>query len=184
MAKHASRAGATPPSPGRRQFVVSLDYPIAWLGQPEFQRLGLTEQEAEQTVGEAMMNLNMEHGFRAFYTRAQLAKGDVPPNEMGRRYLHSYSPAKSWYVYGVPAPYTVGFGPGTDHASPYNYDTHVPLALYGAAIRPGAYRTHAEPVDLAPTLSSILGINPPSSSIGRVLTEALQPQPQSREDHP
>jgi hypothetical protein len=168
------RIAAAPPTKGRHQFVVALDYPIAWLGQPAFQHIGTNEQEAEQVVGNAMMNLNMEHGFRGFYTRSRLAQGDVPPNETGRRYLHSYAPAKSWYVYGVSAPYTVGFSPGTDHASPYNYDTHVPLAFFGAAFRPGIYRTHAEPVDLAATLASILGINPPSSSIGRVLTEALQ----------
>ena len=169
------RIAGAPPTKSRHQFVVALDYPIAWLGQPAFQHIGMNEQEAEQVVGNAMMNLNMEQGFRGFYTRAQLAKGDVPPNETGRRYLHSYSPAKSWYVYGVSAPYTVGYPLGTDHASPYNYDTHVPLAFFGAAFRPGVYRTHAEPVDLAATLASILGINPPSSSIGRVLTEALQP---------
>ena len=160
---------------GRQQFVVALDYPIAWLGEPAFQRLGISEQDAEQAVGEALMNLKLEHGFRGFYTRAQLAKGDVPPNEAGRRYLHSYAPARSWYVYGVSAPYTIGGLSGTDHASPYNYDTHVPLAFYGAAIRPGVYRSHVEPVDLAPTVSSILGIDPPSSAIGRVLSEALQP---------
>jgi len=182
FAKRISSANSA--AKGRRQFVVALDYPIAWLGEAEFKHLGIAEQEAEQTVGDAMMNLNMEQGFRGYYTRAQLARGDVPPNETGRRYLHSYAPAKSWYVYGVPSPYTVGFSPGTDHASPYNYDTHVPLALYGAAIRPGVYRSHAEPVDLAPTLSSILGIDPPSSSIGRVLTEALQPTLQSKEDRP
>jgi hypothetical protein len=118
----------------------------------------------------------MEHGFRGFYTRAQLAKGDVPPNETGRRYLHSYAPAKTWYVYAVPAPYTSSGTSGADHASPYSYDTHVPLAFYGVAFRPGLYASHSEPVDLAPTLSSILGINAPSSSIGRVLTEALQPR--------
>ena len=166
---------SAPPVKGRHQFVVALDYPIAWLGQPAFQHIGLNEQEAEQAVGNAIMSLKMEQGFRGFCTRAQLAKGDVPLNETGRRYLHSYAPAKSWYVYGVPAPYTVGSVGGTDHASPYTYDTHVPLAFYGAAFRPGVYRTHAEPVDLAPTLASILGINPPSSSIGRVLVEALQP---------
>ena len=160
---------------GHHPFVVSLDYPIAWLSQPAFQQLGMTEQEAEEAVGTAMMNLRMEHGFRGFYTRAQLAKGDVPPNETGRRYLHSYAPAKTWYVYAVSAPYTTGGTSGTDHASPYNYDTHVPLAFYGAAFRPGVYPGHSEPVDLAPTLSSILGINAPSSSIGRVLTEAFQP---------
>jgi hypothetical protein len=76
---------------------------------------------------------------------------------------------------GVPDIYTVGGLKGTDHASPYNYDTHVPLAFYGIPFQPGSYRTHAEPVDLAVTLASLLGINPPSSAIGRVLTEAITP---------
>ena len=62
---------------------------------------------------------------------------------------------------------------GTDHASPYTYDTHVPLAFYGLPFRPGTYRTHAEPVDLAATLASLLGINAPTHAVGRVLTEAL-----------
>jgi predicted AlkP superfamily pyrophosphatase or phosphodiesterase len=172
---YAKPIASAPPSKGRHQFVVSLDYPIAWLGQPAFEQLKINEADAEEAVGAAMMNLQMEHGFLAVYTRAQLAKGNVPPNETGRRYLHSYAPTKNWYVYAVPAPYTVSGSSGTDHASPYNYDTHVPLAFYGVAFRPGNYPGHAEPVDLAPTLSSILGINAPSSSTGRVLTEALQP---------
>ena len=29
---------------------------------------------------------------------------------------------------GVPAPFVVGTTRGTDHATPYTYDTHVPLA--------------------------------------------------------
>jgi hypothetical protein len=52
----------------------------------------------------------------------------------------------------------------------------VPLAFYGLAFQPGTYRTHAEPVDLAVTLASLLGINAPAEATGRVLTEALQPQ--------
>ena len=52
---------------------------------------------------------------------------------------------------GVPGIYTVGSARGTDHASPYTYDTHVPLDFYGLPFRPGTYRTHAEPVDLAVT---------------------------------
>jgi hypothetical protein len=51
----------------------------------------------------------------------------------------------------------------------------VPLAFYGLAFQPGIYRTHAEPVDLAVTLASLLGINSPTAATGRVLTEALQP---------
>ena len=95
--------------------------------------------------------------------------------KLGLKYLHSYSPLGGWYVLGVPPPFTVGFVSGTDHATPYTYDTHVPLAFYGLPFQPGTYRTHAEPVDLAATLASLLGINAPTHSIGRVLTEMLAP---------
>ena len=76
---------------------------------------------------------------------------------------------------GVPDIYTVGSSKGTDHASPYSYDTHVPLALYGLPFQAGTYRTSVEPVDLAATLASLLGINAPTHSVGRVLTEAISP---------
>jgi hypothetical protein len=94
---------------------------------------------------------------------------------MGRRYLHSYSPDGGWYVMGIPNEFQVGIIKGTDHATPFSYDTHVPLAFYGLAFQPGTYRTHAEPVDLAVTFSSLLGINAPAQATGRVLTEALAP---------
>ena len=76
---------------------------------------------------------------------------------------------------GVPDFYSVASSKGTDHASPYTYDTHVPLAFYGLPFQPGTYRTNAEPVDLAATLASLLGINAPTHAVGRVLTEALPP---------
>jgi hypothetical protein len=104
----------------------------------------------------------------------------VPNTETGLKYLHSYSPQGGWYVMGVPAPFTVGISEGTDHTSPYSYDTHVPLAFYGLPFQPGTYRTHAEPVDLAVTFASLLGINPPTHAIGRVLTEGLAVPQQDR----
>jgi len=114
-------------------------------------------------------------GFTGYFAKSQLARGDTPPTEIGRRYAHSYSPEGGWYVLGVPYPFQVGIPKGTDHATPFSYDTHVPLAFYGLAFQTGTYRTHAEPVDLAVTLASLLGINAPAQATGRVLTEALQP---------
>jgi hypothetical protein len=151
------------------EFVKTFDYPMAWLNEDAFTSLHVKEEDAEREVGVAMQKL----GMRGYFTRSQLAEGEVPNSEMGRRYLHSYSPQGGWYVMGVPAPYTVGPLTGTDHASPYTYDTHVPLALYGVPFQPGTYRTHSEPVDLAVTLASLLGINAPTHAIGRVLAEAL-----------
>jgi len=112
-------------------------------------------------------------GLRAYFTRFQLAQGDAPDTELGHKFLNSYSPAGGWYVMGVPAPFTIGGLKGTDHGTPYSYDTHVPLAFYGLPFQLGTFRTHCEPVDLAVTLASLLGINAPTHAVGRVLTEAM-----------
>jgi predicted AlkP superfamily pyrophosphatase or phosphodiesterase len=158
-------------SPGHPASYVKLDYPLAWLDEDAFTSLHVREHDAEEAVGEAMK----QTGMRDFYTKSQLAAGTAPNTPLGRKYLNSYSPEGSWYVMGVPDIYTVGPGEGTDHTSPYNYDTHVPLAIYGLPFQPGTYRTSTEPVDLAPTFASLLGINAPTHAIGRVLTEALAP---------
>jgi predicted AlkP superfamily pyrophosphatase or phosphodiesterase len=157
-------------SPGRQsEYVRDFDYPLAWLNEDAFSSAHIKEEDAERTVGEALK----EAGLRGYYTRTQLARGDVPNTALGRNFLNSYSPHGGWYVMGVPVPYAVASLNGTDHASPYSYDTHVPLAFYGLAFQPGTYRNHAEPIDLAVTLASLLGITPPSHATGRVLTEAL-----------
>ena len=156
-------------SPGHPATYIKFDYPLAWLDQDAFTAAHIKERDAETAAGEALQ----QAGLRDYFTKSQLAEGKVPNTAMGKKFLHSYSPEGSWYVMGVPEPYTVGPAKGTDHASPYTYDTHVPLAFYGLPFRPGTYRTHAEPVDLAATLTSLLGINAPTHSVGRVLTEAL-----------
>ena len=157
-------------SPGHAaEYVKEFDYPLAWLDQDAFSSAHIKEEDAERAAGEAMKDI----GLRGYYTRSQLARGDVPDTELGHKFLNSYSPAGGWYVMGVPAPFVVGSVSGTDHASPYSYDTHVPLAFFGVAFQPGTYRDHSEPVDMAATLASLLGINAPTHATGRVLTEAF-----------
>ncbi|MGD0599772.1 MAG: alkaline phosphatase family protein [Terriglobales bacterium] len=157
----------------KADYVLDLDYPVAWLDKDAFAgTLGAKDESvAEGEVGEAMKQM----GFTGYFAKSQLARGDIPPTEIGRRYAHSYTPEGGYYVIGIPVPFQVGITKGTDHATPFSYDTHVPLAFYGLAFQPGIYRTHAEPVDLAVTLASLLGINAPAQATGRVLTEALLP---------
>ena len=58
----------------------------------------------------------------------------------------------------------------TTHGSPYPYDTQVPILLYGPQwFKPGRIDAAVEVVDIAPTLSRILGIATPASSQGRLL---------------
>ncbi len=168
-------------SPGHPlEYVKDFDFYFAWLNQDAFGAIKMKEEDAEAAVGEAMKSV----GLRAYYTRSQLAAGNVPNTAIGLKYLHSYAPLPAWYVMGVPPPFFLSSKEGTDHGSPYTYDTHVPLVFYGLPFQAGTYRTHAEPVDLATTLASLLGINAPTHAIGRVLTEALAPPHRENSGNP
>jgi predicted AlkP superfamily pyrophosphatase or phosphodiesterase len=112
------------------------------------------------------------------YTREQLASGALPPSEWGLLLAHSYSPNGGWYVMVIPAAYQMQTLPGgTTHFSPWSYDRHVPLGFYGAPFTPGIYHGRVQPVDLAATLASLLGVNQPSAAIGTVLTQAIHNVP-------
>ena len=56
------------------------------------------------------------------------------------------------------------------HGSPHPYDTQVPILVYGPAwVKPGRIDARVEVVDIAPTLSRVLRIAPPSSAEGKLL---------------
>lgn len=150
------------------EYVADVHWPQIFLSQDSFTTMRIGEADAERMVGDALLQI----GMRRYFTKWQLARGDVPPGPTGQLYLNSYSPYGGWYVLGVPQPFRIA-GSGTTHGSLYRYDTHVPLAFFGLPFRAGQYRTTSEPVDLAVTLASMLGINPPAAARGRVLTEML-----------
>jgi predicted AlkP superfamily pyrophosphatase or phosphodiesterase len=110
-------------------------------------------------------------------SRVDLAAGKIPNTEFGRRIAHSYTDHGGWYVVVIPAAYQMEYlnGIQTTHFSPWSYDRHVPLGFFGSEFIPGYYRQLVAPVDIAATFASILGVNAPSASVGRVLTEVLRP---------
>ena len=114
------------------------------------------------------------------YTREQLALGELPPSEWGLLLAHSYSPNGGWYVMVIPAAYQMQtLSGGTTHFSPWSYDRHVPLGFFGTPFTPGIYHGRVQPVDLAATLASVLGVTQPSASVGNVLTQAIHAVPPS-----
>jgi arylsulfatase A-like enzyme len=112
------------------------------------------------------------------YTRQELAAGQLPPSEWGLLLAHSYSPNGGWYVMVIPEAFQMQTLPeGTTHFSPWSYDRHVPLGFFGAPFTPGIYHGRVQPVDLAATLASVLGLTQPSASVGKVLTQAIHTLP-------
>jgi len=160
-------------SPGKRlAYIAATDWPVVYLDARAFAAANIGQAEAERMVGELTMRYAR---WRGFYTRSQMELGQLPADATGRLYANSASSYGGWWLIGQVPLYSVGVRRGTDHASPFSYDTHVPLVLFGLPFRAGVYRESAEPVDLAPTLATLLGITSPSHSVGRVLTEALAP---------
>ncbi|HET8638057.1 MAG TPA: alkaline phosphatase family protein [Acidobacteriaceae bacterium] len=135
------------------------------------------EQPAAPAPAVAVKQPPVPKLFRS-YTRVQLATGPLPDTQFGKLLAHSYSPNGGWYVMVIPDAFQMQ-GPGqsgTDHFTPYSYDRHVPRAFYGAPFAPGMYRGRVEPVDIAATFASLLGVNQPSASVGQILTQALKPE--------
>lgn len=66
---------------------------------------------------------------------------------------------------------------GTEHGSPYNYDTHVPLIWFGDNIPKGETLTRYNITDIAPTISAMLHIKFPSACIGNPISELFIVQP-------
>jgi predicted AlkP superfamily pyrophosphatase or phosphodiesterase len=156
---------------GKGDYVPMIEWPLVFLNPEPFVTAKISEEDAEKMVADGLTT----YGSRGYFGRSQIAKNDLPPTELGRKFANSYTPQASWFIYALSPPFHVARreASGTDHAMPYSYDTHVPLAFYGLPFQQGVYRGACQPTDMAVTLSNLLGINSPSASVGRVLTEAL-----------
>jgi len=62
---------------------------------------------------------------------------------------------------------------GSTHGSAWNYDTHVPLLMYGKNVQPGVTYRETHIRDIAPTISMICGIPLPSGCTGSLIPEVL-----------
>jgi predicted AlkP superfamily pyrophosphatase or phosphodiesterase len=67
-----------------------------------------------------------------------------------------------------------GYPTGTSHGVLYNYDAHIPFLLVGKGIKHGVINTPTYMTDIAPTITTLLGIQMPSGSIGKPVLEVLK----------
>lgn len=62
---------------------------------------------------------------------------------------------------------------GTSHGTPWSYDARVPLVFWGRGIPAGHHAGPASPLDIAPTLGRILGLDYPPADGGVLRAEVL-----------
>jgi predicted AlkP superfamily pyrophosphatase or phosphodiesterase len=143
-----------------------------YLNHPALEKKGETARfKAEEIVRK---HLTAQPAAAFVVTATDVLLRHVPAGSVGKRILLTYYPERSGDVLMIPKSGWESTGDYATHMSGYSYDRYVPLILTGRGFKPGRYAQTANIVDLAPTLSFLLGIVPPSLSEGRVLSEALQ----------
>ncbi|MGZ3723227.1 MAG: alkaline phosphatase family protein [Bdellovibrionales bacterium] len=115
-------------------------------------------------------------GFAHVFTRAEYEAHQLPPGMFERKIQKTYFKGRSGHVVGIQKPFFVPSTKKNDanHLTGYVFDRTVPIILSGFGIKNGLYSTPAEVVDIAPTISFLLGILPPALSEGHVLSSALK----------
>jgi len=153
---------------GDGKWVIGGSEHSLYLNQALIAERKLDPAEVDRTAAQAIAAV--PHVFRV-YTREQLMTGQVNPDVIGRRVLNGFYPRRSGDLEILLEPYWIFTQTGATHGTAFDYDTHVPLIFMGPGIRPGRYDATVAVNDVAPTLATILEIETPSGSVGRVLTE-------------
>jgi predicted AlkP superfamily pyrophosphatase or phosphodiesterase len=153
---------------GAGEWVINkpVEY-VIYLNQTLIKEKKLDRAEVNRVAADALAA--HPYIFRA-YTREQLAAG-VTADRIGQAMTNGYFPRRSGDVFVLLDPYWMFSSSGTTHGSPFNYDTHVPVIFMGAGIKPGRYNANISVTDIAPTLSTLLGIEMPAGAEGRALAE-------------
>ena len=128
--------------------------------------------EVEKTAADT---IRAQPHIARVYTKTQLLHGQLSQDPIDVRVRNGFFAGRAPDIFTVTEPYYLFSPTGTSHGSPYEYDTHVPAIFLGSVrIRPGTYQGNIGVQDIAPTLAALLGIEPPSGNMGRVLTEMLK----------
>ena len=157
---------------GRRLVCTGLVEYNFYLNLEALRKKGIEPAKAEAVAAEAFRR---QPGIYAAYTRGQILEGRMPPTDIARRVVLGFHPAVSGDVVIVLDPYTVPNYSGRDRcrpAPPTARRTPTTPRCRSCSPAPGSGRGATPPrvstLDIAPTLSDLLGILQPSGCEGHV----------------
>ncbi|HSV44803.1 MAG TPA: alkaline phosphatase family protein [Ramlibacter sp.] len=139
------------------------------LNRPLLAERGLDADTVAQAARTALL---ADPAVEVAYTRRELLSGSragAPYFEAMRKAWHPEVSGEIQYAL-KPGWMWLSRRASASHGSPYRQDTHVPILVYGPPwVKPGRVDTPVQVVDIAPTLSGLLGVPVPASSEGKQL---------------
>ncbi|MGO9255030.1 MAG: alkaline phosphatase family protein [Bryobacteraceae bacterium] len=156
---------------GEGQWILNDSEATLYFDRELIARKNLDRAEVERTAAAAA--LTIPHVFRV-YTREQLLTGAVARDRVSERVMNGYNGQRGGDLEVLLDPYWIYPKTGTSHGTTFSYDAHVPLIFLGAGIKAGRYDETVVINDVAPTLATMLDVETPAGSVGRVLSEMFQ----------
>jgi len=159
-----------------KELITTYFHPYIYLNRKLIAEKGLKQAEVERVVAEELTRFD---GVALAIPSSALASGGLPDTPLIKSILRNFNPQRSGDIYVVfdPNRFINDFGGltvATTHGSPWRYDTYVPIMFAGMGISAGRVSRRVETIDIAPTLSLLVGAKPPSGSTGSPLIEVLR----------
>jgi predicted AlkP superfamily pyrophosphatase or phosphodiesterase len=156
--------------------IGAYDHPYLYFDAEVRNDPGIDQRDLEAAVVEELMKLP---GVSLAVSSEALRNGQLPGNELYDAVVRNFHPKRPGDVFIVFEPNWFindfdGLTVASTHGSPWNYDTFVPIVFAGHGLEPRKVDRRVLTIDIAPTLSSYLGIKTPSGAVGEPLEEVLQ----------
>lgn len=156
------------PSEGKKRtgWIEALSAPYLYLNRKVVADRG---QSPDKVADELARWLRTQDGVQEAFTRERLNDPSADTEPLARWVRQSYHPDRSGDVYVVLKPYHLIEAPvlpgkiatGTTHGTPYAYDTHVPLLVYGPGVTGGKRADPVTPLHAAAVAAHFLRVPRP-----------------------
>ncbi len=156
-----------------RNLIEKYEHPYVYLNQKTIKENKLNQAEVETAIAQELVRFK---GVALAVSSRALETAALPDTEIYRSVLNNFNPVRSGDIYLVFEPHWFindfdGLTVTATHGSPWRYDTFVPIMFAGAGIAPQQIFRRVHTIDIAPTLSQVIGANPPSGAKGLILNE-------------
>jgi predicted AlkP superfamily pyrophosphatase or phosphodiesterase len=157
------------------ELIETYSQPYVYLNYDVIREKGLDQAAVELAIAQELEKFD---GVAAAVSSTALRTASLPDTLLMRSILRNFHPKRSGDIYLVFEPNVFindfdGLVVSSTHGSPWRYDTHVPVIFAGAGLEAATVSREIAPYDIAPTLSALLGVKPPSAAIGQPLPEVL-----------
>lgn len=153
------------------ELVESVSNNQVFLNREKVKELGLDLHKVQDAIVNEIITYN---GIDKAYTAYAMTNTSYSSG-IEQLIQNGFNQKRSGDVVYVNDPATISYSlTGSTHGSGLNYDTHVPLLFYGNGISKGSTMKRTEIVDIAPTISSLLGISLPNGSTGKPIQHVFE----------